>query len=111
MTGLPVGTCLQCEQTPAQIKRDQTICGIEDGHEYLELVAEWPRHHWRDWSDKELSTIKPEHRDEYRRARLPDIQYAACEHTIYGHRPAKENDPEWGLSVGQCVDCGEQVSA
>ena len=108
MSGIPNGVCLQCEQTPAQIKRDQTICGIVSGYEYQELEAEWPRHHWRDWSDKELATIKPERRKDYRRARMMDIQYAACEDTIHGHRPAKEDMKEdYGVVKGQCIECGK----
>ncbi len=108
MSGLPVDTCLQCEQSRAEVKAKDTICGIVSGYEYVELDHEWPRHHWRGWADSELSTIKPEVRGDYRRARLVDIQYADCEDTVSGHRPAEQDDPDWGLEQGRCVDCGKK---
>ena len=85
--GMPVGVCLQCEQSREEVKADQTSCGIEEGYEYRELVAEWPRHHWRDWSDAELKRagIKPEFFSEYRRWSISLLPYAACEHCQRGH--------------------------
>lgn len=112
MSGLPDDTCLQCEQSRAEVKANDTICGIEGGYEYVELEQEWPRHHWRDWSDKELAItdLLPERYAEYRRARSVDIQYAACEDTKTGHRPLEEtpcrDDYFWGMVEGQCKDCG-----
>lgn len=117
MSGLPVDTCLQCEQSRAEVKANDTICGIEGGYEYVELEAEWPRHHWRDWSNAELDVmawIKPERYSDYRRARLADLQYAHCEDTIRGHKPLLEapdkDDYFWGMKKGQCVECGATVS-
>jgi hypothetical protein len=109
--GLPVDTCLQCEQSRAEVKANETICGIEGGYEYVELVAEWPRHHWRDWSGKELPCIKPDLRDQYRRARLVDIEYAPCGDTTFGHNIPKADDPEWGIKAGHCIDCGQTQPA
>jgi hypothetical protein len=86
-TGLPRDACLQCEQTKAQVQANETICGIEGGYEYIELEAEWPMHHWRDWSDAELAMIKPEYRHLYRRAPISGLQHAACEHRARGHNP------------------------
>ena len=108
MSGLDKNTCLQCEQTRAEVKLDQTICGIVGGYEYKELEAEWPRHHWRDWSNAELTTfgILAGHFNEYRRARLVDVQYAPCEQTTRGHHPARSTDVDYGLVAGRCVDCG-----
>lgn len=113
MSGLPVDVCLQCEQSRAEVKANDTICGIEGGYEYKEIEAECPRHHWRDWSDKELdlSWILPERYGDYRRARLVDLQYAPCEDTRGGHLYPLEDDPEWGISVGQCVECGKRKEA
>lgn len=87
MSDLPIGFCLQCEQSREEVKTHQTICGIEDGYEYRELVAEWPRHHWRDWSDTELKAagIKPAFFDEYRRRSASRLHYAACDHFERGH--------------------------
>lgn len=109
---LPVDTCLQCEQSRAEVKANETICGIVEGYEYQELVAEWPKHHWRDWSYRELERfgILPARWDEYRRARLADLQYAPYEDTKRGHTPAKnERDYEdFGCIIGQCIDCGKK---
>ena len=46
--------CLHCDQTKAEIKQNQTICGIVSGYEYQELTDEWPAHRWVDWKDHEL---------------------------------------------------------
>lgn len=108
--GLPKGTCLQCEQTKAQVKADETICGIEGGYEYRELEAEWPRHHWRDWSDAELAMILPEYRHLYRRATISSLEYATCEHRTRGHSPAKTTSREYGLTAGHCMDCGHDTT-
>jgi hypothetical protein len=112
---LPVDTCLQCEQSRAEVKAKETICGIVEGYEYRELVAEWPRHHWRDWSDRTLAGIgiRPERYDEYRRASGMSLQYAACEDTVRGHIPAtQESDyDDFGARVGQCIACGKKGAA
>lgn len=107
---LPRDTCLQCEQTKAQVRANETICGIEGGYEYRELEAEWPKHHWRDWTDAELSLIKPEYRDLYRRASIPGIQYASCQHRVRGHNPAAETDREYMIFAGHCIDCGHDTT-
>lgn len=109
--GVPMDVCLQCEQSREEVKANNTICGIEEGYEYRELVAEWPRHHWRDWSDAELKRagIKPEFFDEYRRWEISRLPYAACEHLERGH-----SFPEKGIywddmlihPKGICRDCG-----
>lgn len=101
-------TCLQCEQTRAGVKRDETFCGIESGYEYIELEAEWPRHHWRNWSNRELdgAGIKPEARERYRRVPLSSLPYAACGDRIRGHNRIAKTDPELMFVAGQCWDCG-----
>lgn len=110
VSGLPKDTCLQCEQTKAQVRANDTICGIEEGYEYRELEAEWPQHHWRDWNDAELTPIKPEYQHLYRRARLPSIQYAPCEHRTRGHNPAKATMREFLVFAGHCTDCGHDTT-
>lgn len=108
---VPIGACLQCEQTPAQVRENQTICGIEGGYEYIELEAEWPRHHWRDWSDVELrkSGIKPDAYESHRRTAATSLQYAPCDEQINGHRGAAEDSVEFGLRVDQCIFCGYTI--
>lgn len=103
--------CLQCGQTPSQIKRDQTICGIEEGYEYRELAYEWPKHRWADWTDTELARngIKPEAFDRHRRTDALTFQWIACVDRVRGHTPAKADDTDWGVRVGQCYDCGHQA--
>jgi hypothetical protein len=109
-TGLPRDTCLQCEQSRAQVKAEQTICGIVGGYEYIELEAEWPRHHWRDWADTELAMILPEHRHLYRRATISALQYAPCGHRTRGHNKATATFPEFGITAGHCMDCGHDTT-
>lgn len=110
MSSYDPGVCLQCEQSRNEVRANKTICGIEEGYEYRELVAEWPRHHWRDWSDTELTAvgIKPEFFDVYRRWSISQLPYAACEHLERGHDFPKE-DIYWGDVIfhpkGKCVHC------
>lgn len=106
---LPVDTCLQCEQSRAEVKANDTICGIEGGYEYVELVAEWDAHHWRDWSDKEMASsgVRPEFYDAYRRAPISYFEWIACEHSTFGHQIAEEDDPDYGINVGDCFRCGK----
>lgn len=105
---LPVGTCLQCEQTREEVRREGTICGIEDGYEYRELVAEWPRHHWRDWSDAELRDISEHRRALLRRAPTGEVKWAEIESICdrEGHRtpPVEDADELW-CPPGRCVRC------
>lgn len=113
---LPVNTCLQCEQSREEVRRDKTICGIEDGYEYRELVAEWPRHHWRDWSDAELTQagIKPEFFELYRRWSISAIGYADCDHIQRGHTyPEKDvyYDEHLMHPKNMCMTCGERKDA
>lgn len=107
--GMAEDTCLQCEQSRAEVKRNETFCGIEGGYEYIEIEAEWPRHHWRDWSDRDLDRagIKPEAREKYRRATISSLPYAACEDRICGHNRHAKADSEFGIKAGQCWDCGD----
>ena len=102
---------LHCDQTKAEIKRDQTFCGSVSGYEYQELADEWPRHRWADWKDHELPMIKPEHRDLYRRTQVTHLQWIGCEHSPAGHKPATESDLDWVDKVGQCIFCGHDPDA
>jgi hypothetical protein len=100
--------CLHCEQTKAEIKANQTICGIEGGYETIELVEEWPRHRWADWRDNELAScrVRPEAYDRHRRTPITHLPWIACEDTLSGHHIAEKDEPEWGARKGQCLDCG-----
>lgn len=101
--------CLHCGQTPAQIKRDQTICGIEGGYEYRELEAEWPRHRWADWNDKELARqgIRPEAFERHRRTPVMHMQWVACIDTERGHVYPDEGN-KWGEPADRCWACGHK---
>lgn len=107
---LPEDTCLQCNQSRARVKRDDTICGIESGYEYRELEMEWPRHHWRDWSDTELRAMRiTGHRwSRLRRAPLADLEWEIVESICdrEGHRepPADGDEFEW-FAPGRCGRC------
>jgi hypothetical protein len=103
--------CLHCDQTKAEIKRDETFCGLVSGYEYQELTDEWPRHRWADWKDSELPMIRPEFRDLYRRTQVTHLQWVACEHSPDGHRPATSRDvPDFVDKVGQCILCGKDAA-
>ena len=105
-------TCLQCGQTRAGVKRDETFCGVEEGYEHMELGAEWPRHHWRDWSNTELNQagINPDVWDSYRRVSVFAFDYPPCADRQRGHTPAARTDPDGWFVAGKCVDCGEMVN-
>lgn len=102
--------CLRCDQTKAQIRRDETMCGIEGGYEYRELVAEWPRHRWADWTDRELALmgVKPEAFDKHRRTPAMDFQWIGCDDTVRGHIPSNRPTDlaDFGTRPGQCIKCG-----
>jgi len=106
--------CLHCGQTNAQIKIEQTICGIEGGYEYRELEYEWARHRWADWRDAELATqgVKPGAFDKHRRTPALSLQWIGCEDTVRGHAPATAKDvPDLATRIGQCVLCGRPAGA
>ncbi|KQO98571.1 hypothetical protein [Leifsonia sp. Leaf264] len=104
MRHLPEGTCLQCEQTRDEVRREHTICGIEGGYEYRELIEQWDRHHWRDWSDAELRTfgIREERWADIRRLILADLDWVAVEERCArdGHTPPDDLD-----ASGRCATC------
>lgn len=106
--------CLQCGETPATIKRNELICGIEGGYEYRELEYEWPRHRWADWTDKELARagIKAEAFEKHRRTPAMTLQWVGCDDRTRGHMPADAEDVGgmWASRVGECLHCGKQVS-
>lgn len=106
--------CLHCGQTKAQIKSEQTICGIEGGYEYRELEYEWPHHRWADWRDAELAAqgVKPEAFDRHRRASITTMQWIDCEDTVSGHAPATTEDlPGLATRIGHCILCGREAQA
>lgn len=100
--------CLHCGQTKAEIKRNETFCGIVSGYEYRELEAEWPRHRWADWRDTELDRmgILPEAYDRHRRESVMTTQYVACADTKRGHVYPRKEDAEFGIPEDQCWACG-----
>lgn len=109
---MPDRECLQCGETPASIKRQGIVlCGIVSGYYEPELSEEWPRHRWADWRDSELRRfgVKPEAFDRHRRTPALHFQWIACDDTVIGHRPAREDDMEFmGVTKGQCVLCGKE---
>lgn len=105
--------CLQCSKTRAETRDPfNAICATASGYEVVETLDEWDRHHWRDWSDSELSYygILPEYYEEHRRDVIYDLPYAPCEHTERGH-----NIPTDDVYIGgwlmheadRCIDCGK----
>lgn len=102
--------CLHCDETKATLRRQGiTMCGIEGGYEYRELIEEWPHHRWRDWTDAELDRwgIRPEAFEKHRRTPETHMQWVGCEDTKRGHILATEDDYEFGLRIGQCHACGK----
>lgn len=112
MAELPKDTCLQCGQSREEVRANDTYCATVSGYEYEEVDAEWDRHHWRDWSDAELrGYILPEFFEQHRRDSMQDLGYAPCDHTERGHMYPERDDPEWGLKVDQCMECGHTKPA
>lgn len=93
---LSLDTCLQCGQTRAEVKANNTYCATVTGYEVVETLDEWDRHHWRDWSDKELERhgLDPSMWDANRRTGIYDLEWPAREShcLLNGHR---EPNPEW----------------
>lgn len=105
-----VDECLQCGKSRAQV-RDwfDSLCATAEGYETVETLDEWPRHHWSDWSDTELTRngILPRAFEKHRRSSIYDLPYAACADTVRGHNPTVKSFPEFGIAKGQCWDCGQ----
>lgn len=102
---LPDDVCLQCATSRSAVKAEGLICGIVEGYEYQELSMEWPRHHWRDWSDAELRRGQiSEHRwNRVRRMSFHELDWeriaSICDRE--GHKASSdEYYPE-----GRCVRC------
>lgn len=94
--------CLHCGQTAGEVKENQTFCATVDY--YGECQDEWPKHRWKDWSDKTLTDIGilPEHFDKYRRFNVADFQFIDCAHRGREHTTMQDDDiaPDW-----LCVAC------
>lgn len=110
-------TCLQCGKTRAEVRDPYDWpCATATGYEVVETLDEWDRHHWRDWSDKELENagILPEFFDEHRRDNVYELPYAPCDHHVRGHNFPSENVYFGEFLVeakGQCRDCGKRRGA
>ena len=100
--------CLHCGDTRGQAREPGRICGIESVGETVELIEEFANHRWADWRDAELDHfgILPEAYERHRRTPFMHMQWVACDDMKRGHSPAKEDDAEWGLRLGQCWACG-----
>ena len=109
----PKDTCLQCNQTRAQVKTEGTYCATVSGYEVVETRDEWDRHHWRDWSDTEFRRmgIKPRFWDEHRRTNIYGLKFVMLESYCddHGHiATLNRQDPEscdYGAPEGMCVRC------
>lgn len=104
--------CLQCDETKASIKAERiAVCGIVSGYYEPELTDEWPRHRWKDWTDRELDRmgIKPEAYEKHRRTLVRHLEWVGCEDTKRGHAPATEESDweDFGCRIGQCIACGQ----
>ena len=111
---VPVSQCLQCGKSREQVKDYyDRPCATATGYETVETLDEWDRHHWRDWSDRELEAagIVPEFYDQHRRDDFYALPYAPCEHQTQGHTYPTETDPDMGLRPDQCLGCGHERKA
>lgn len=110
MSDVAKDCCLQCGKSREHVKDYfNSACATETGYECIEGLDEWPKHHWRDWSDKQLAAIGvlPEAFDRHRRDSIYDLEYVVCDDTVRGHTPASATtNPEWGYKPGQCMGCG-----
>ena len=104
----PIDTCLQCGQTRAQVKAQQTFCATLTGYEVVEVDQEWDRHHWRDWSNADLRAAgMPEVEwPNYRRASFYAFEAYHWSEAIKNCKHTGEIDKE-----GRCWLCCELVPA
>lgn len=72
-------TCLQCGRTREEVRWESTSCGVTSDYDVFDLLDEWDRHHWRDWSDAELAAqgIHPSLWDANRRTGIYDLEWPA----------------------------------
>lgn len=100
-----IDTCLQCGQSRAEVKANDTYCATVTGYETIETLDEWDRHHWRDWSDAELKRhgLDPSKWNAHRRTGIYDLEWPAREsHCLrVGHT---EPDADWA-GVDVCPVC------
>lgn len=107
-----IDCCLQCGKSRAQVKDYlDSPCATASGYEVVEGLDDWPRHHWRDWSDRELAgfMVLPEAFHKYRRASFYDFEWVDCADSVHGHWPAKEAGEWWAKN--ECVRCGLKDAA
>ncbi|ASX98757.1 hypothetical protein SEA_COLUCCI_88 [Arthrobacter phage Colucci] len=99
--------CLHCGQTRGQVRAERTYCATVSVGETVEALDEWDTHRWADWKDAEIPNfIKPEAKKNYRRTRVDDFQWAACDDTTTGHKyPVTDEDKSF-FQAGQCIFCG-----
>jgi hypothetical protein len=105
--------CLQCGQSRAVVWRERLGCATVTSGESVEADETWERHRWADWTDWELERfgVVGWAFERYRRTQARDFQWLACEHSVYGHSWAEEDDPEFGVAEGQCWKCGRMRDA
>lgn len=99
---IPVDTCLQCGCTRQQVKDENLVCGILGGYEYREVEVEFDKHHWRDWSNTELSRygIKPAAYEKYRRASWADLGSLECVDTFSSRSLRGATRPASAVAAG-----------
>lgn len=117
----PRDVCLQCGKTRTEVKdRYNFPCATATYGEYVEGLDDWPRHHWRDWSDAELKRhgLTESRFEDNRRTDIYDLEFPArsshCErkgeHTYPRpwHPPMHRDFLEmyWGVE-DMCLICYE----
>lgn len=105
----PADQCLQCGKSRAEVRDPlNSPCATASGYEVMEALHEWLRHHWRDWSDRELRGhgVHPEAFARHRRTDIYSFEYLACDDSTSGHNVAADDYPEFGIEAGQCWKCG-----
>lgn len=98
--------CLQCRESRETVKANGYICGIMSGGEYNELMHDWPKHRWADWTDTELKRpgISADHFHLYRRTNVDEFQFVDCTHRSQVH-VYNETGDETLPPHGICLRC------
>lgn len=104
--GVAPGVCLQCDTGRYAVRREELSCGVVDV--FGELEAEFARHRWADWSDRDLDRagVLPHAYDRNRRTSIFNLAWLPCDDLKRGHIPWAADFSDANAQQGDCSACG-----